>query len=161
MIHDLTFQNFIRRRECSLHLVIYNTIVFQWSFRLFQMIVPAFLTENLFSFIDIRIEYRIQINMHQILEILIIAACYRVAGFVRISHCIQKCVQRSFYQFHKRIFKWKFPGSAEYAVLQDMRNTCTVLRRCTECDIKYFVLIIILDQHDSGTCFLMTQKPAF
>ena len=46
--------------------------------------------ENLFSFIDIRIKYRIQINMHQILKILIIAAGYRIAGFIRISHGIQE-----------------------------------------------------------------------
>ena len=67
------------------------------------MIVPAFLTENLFSFIDIRIKYRIQINMHQILKILIIAAGYRIAGFIRISHSIQERIQRTLYQFYERI----------------------------------------------------------
>ena len=103
MVHDLTLQNLIRRRKCPLHLIVYNTIIFQRSFRLFQMIVPAFLTKNLFSLINIRIEDRIQINMHQILEILIITACYRIAGFIRISHGIQECVQRTLYQFHKRI----------------------------------------------------------
>ena len=47
----------------------------------------------------------------------------------------------------------EFSGTAEYTVLQDMCHTCAVLRRCAECDIKYFILIIILDQHNSCTCF--------
>ena len=38
--------------------------------------------------VNIRIKYRIQIDMHQVLEVLIIAACYRITGLVRISHCI-------------------------------------------------------------------------
>ena len=75
------------------------------------MIVPAFLAENLLFFIDIRIKYRIQIYMHQVLEITVIAACHRITGLVRISHGIQECVERAFNQFYKRIFQWKFPGA--------------------------------------------------
>ena len=54
------------------------------------MVVPAFLTEDLFFFVNIRIEYRIQIYMHQILEIPVITACYRVAGLIRIGHGIKE-----------------------------------------------------------------------
>ena len=104
MVHDLTLQNLVRGRKCTFHFVIYHTIIFQWSFWLLQMVIPSFLTENLFSLIDVRIKYRIQIHMHQILEILIITACHRIAGLVRISHGIQERIQRTFYQFHKRIF---------------------------------------------------------
>ena len=54
--------------------------------------MPAFLPENLLLFIDIRMEYCIQIDMHQILKVLIITACYRIHGLVRIGHGIQKGV---------------------------------------------------------------------
>ena len=125
------------------------------------MVVPAFLTEDLFFFVNIRIEYRIQIYMHQILEIPVITACYRVAGLIRIGHGIEEGIERSFYQFHKRILKRKFPGAAQYTVFQDVGNTGAVLWRCTECNVKNFILIAVLDEHDSGSCFFVFEKPSF
>ena len=125
------------------------------------MVVPAFLTEDLFFFVNIRIEYRIQIYMHQILEIPVITACYRVAGLIRIGHGIKEGIKRTFYQLHKRILKRKFPGAAQYAVFQYMGNTCAVFRRCTECNVKNLILITILDEHHSGSCFFVSQKPSF
>ena len=125
------------------------------------MVVPAFLTEDLFFFVNIRIEYRIQIYMHQILEIPVITACYRVAGLIRIGHGIKEGIKRTFYQFHKRILQRKFPGAAQYAVFQDVGNTGAVLWRCTECNIKNFILIVVLDEHHSGSCFFVSQKPSF
>ncbi len=50
--------------------------------------MPAFLHKYFLLLIDIRIENRVQINMHQILKILVIAACYRIYRFVRIGHGI-------------------------------------------------------------------------
>ena len=146
VIHNLPFQNFIRWGESTFHLIIYNTVIFQRSFLLFQMIVPAFLTENLFSFIDIRIKYRIQINMHQILKILIIAAGYRIAGFIRISHGIQERIQRTLYQFYERILRREILRSTQYGMFHDMWYSGTVWRRCTESDIEYLVVIIIFYQ---------------
>ena len=107
------------------------------------MIVPALLAENLLFFVNVRVEHRIQIHMHQILEIPVITAGYRVAGFVRVGHGIEEGIERSFYQFHKRILKRKFPGAAQYAVFQDMSN------------------IAVLDEHDSGSCFFVFEKPSF
>ena len=125
------------------------------------MVVPAFLTEDLFFFVNIRIEYRIQIYMHQILEIPVITACYRVAGLIRIGHGIKEGIKRTFYQLHKRILKRKFPGAAQYTVFQDVGNTGAVLWRCTECNVKNFILIAVLDEHDSGSCFFVFEKPSF
>ena len=99
--------------------------------------------------------------MHQILKITVIAASHRITGLVRISHGIQECVKRAFNQFYKRIFQWKFPGATQYTVFQNMCHTCAVLWRCAECNIKDLVLIVILDEHYSGSCFFVAQKPAF
>ena len=99
--------------------------------------------------------------MHQILEIPVITACYRVAGLIRIGHGIKEGIKRTFYQLHKRILKRKFPGAAQYAVFQYMSNTCAVFRRCTECNVKNLILITILDEHHSGSCFFVSQKPSF
>ena len=87
-VHDLPLQHIIRRRKCSLHLVINDTVDLQFFLVTFQLIMPAFLPENGFIFINIRVKYGIQIDMHQVLEILVIAACHRVYGLVRIGHGI-------------------------------------------------------------------------
>ena len=125
------------------------------------MIVPALLAENLLFFVNVRVEHRIQIHMHQILEIPVITAGYRVAGFVRVGHGIEEGIERSFYQFHKRILKRKFPGAAQYTVFQNVGNTGAVLWRCTECNVKNFILIAVLDEHDSSSCFFVFEKPSF
>ena len=103
-IHDLSFQNLIRRGKSSLHLIVNNSVIFQRSLCIFKLIAPSLLAEDLFFFVNIRIKNSIQVHMHQILEILIVAACNRIAGFIRIGHCIEKCVKRTLYQLHKRIF---------------------------------------------------------
>ena len=85
---NLPVQNLVRGRKCSLHLIVYNAIVGQRTFFILKMIAPAFLTEDFFFLIDIGIKNSIQIHMHQVLEILVIAACYRIAGLVRVGHGI-------------------------------------------------------------------------
>ena len=85
---NLPVQNLVRGRKCPLHLIVYNAIVGQRTFFILKMIAPAFLTEDFFFLIDIGIKNSIQIHMHQVLEILVIAACYRIAGLVRVGHGI-------------------------------------------------------------------------
>ena len=55
--------------------------------------MPALLPEDFFVSVDVRIENRIQIDIHQILKIRVIAAGNRVNRLVRICHGIQKCIQ--------------------------------------------------------------------
>ena len=87
-VHDLPLQHIIRRRKCSLHLVVDHTVDLQLFLVTFQLIMPAFLPENGFIFINVRVKYRIQIDMHQVLEILVITACHRVYSLIRIGHGI-------------------------------------------------------------------------
>ena len=93
IIHDLSVQHLVRRRKCPLHLIIYNTIIGKRTFLLLQMVVPSFLTEDLLLLINVRVKNRIQINVHQILEILVITAGYRITGLIRVGHGIQEGIQ--------------------------------------------------------------------
>ena len=159
-IHDLPFQNVIRGREGSLHLIVNHSADRQRAFRIFKVIVPAFLAENLFFFVNIRIEHGIQIHMHQILEVLVIAAGYRITGLVRVGHGVQEGIQRPLYQFDKRIFQGEIPRSAQDAVLRDMGHAGGILRRCPESDVEHLVFVVIFDQHDSGSCLSVTEQSA-
>ena len=93
IIHNLSVQHLVRGRKCSLHLIIYNTIIGKRTFLLLQMVIPALLAENLLLLINVRVKNRIQINVHQILEILVITAGYRITGLIRVGHGIQEGIQ--------------------------------------------------------------------
>ena len=111
-IQDYPVQHSLRRGKRPLHLVVNNTVVFQVRIRAVQFITPALLAEDFFVLVDIWIEYRIHIYMHQILEILVIAARNRINRLVRIGHGIQKSVQGTFHQFYERVLNREVPGTA-------------------------------------------------
>ncbi len=155
---DLSLDQLLRRRKDSLHLIKYNTVIGQRSIDGIQMVVPALLLKDLLFIVNIWIKYGIHIYMHQILKILIIAACYRINGLIRVSHGIQKRVQRSLRQFNKRIFYRKLFRSAEYRMFYNMRYTCRIFRRSAESDGKYLIVVRRLDRCDFGFGFVMFQK---
>ena len=157
-VHNFPLQNFIRGRKSTFHFIVYYSIVSQWAFFILKVVAPAFLTENLLFLINIRIKYSIQIYMHQILEILIITACNWITGLVRISHCIQECVQRALYQLYKWILQRELAGATQNAVFQDVWYTCAVPGRCAKCNGKYFILVIVLNKNKSCACFFVAYQ---
>ena len=155
-IQDHTVQNTIRWRKSSLHLIINNSVIRKLPICFLQVIIPALLPEDLFVFINIRMQNCVHIHVHQILKILFITACNRIYCLVRISHRIQKGVQRSFYQFHKRILGRKLFRATQNSMFHDMWHSGTVRCRCAESDIKYFIFIIIGDQKHPRTTLFMS-----
>ena len=87
-ILDHTVQHTFRRRKRSLHLIVYNSRQLQFLIRCIQFITPSFLTKRFILLVNIRIKYRVHVDMHKILKVFIIAACYRINCLVRISHRI-------------------------------------------------------------------------
>ena len=102
-------------------------------------------------------KYRIQINMHQILKIFIVTACHRINSLIRISHCIQECIQRSLCQFDKGILYRKILRSFQYGMFQNMRYAGTVSRRRPKTDIEHLVLILVGKKRKPCTRFFMTH----
>ena len=121
-IEDRSAEDLIRRRKSALHLVIDDAVVPERIFRFLQLIMPALLAEDLFILIDIRIEDGVQIDIHQVLKIPVVAACHREDRLVRISHGVEKCVHGPLDEFDKRILQRKFARTAENRVLDDMRH---------------------------------------
>ena len=160
-IQNHPIQHTVRRRKCALHFIVYHAVIRQFPVLVLQLVAPSLLAEDFFMLINIRMKHGIHIDIHQILKILIITACDRIHRLIRIRHGIQKGVQRSFDQFHKRILSREFLRSAEYRMLHDMRHTGTVLRRCAECNVKDFVIIIIGNQQHSCPALFMLQKCTF
>ena len=89
-IQDHSVQNALRRGKRPLHFIIDHSIVLKLSLRRVQFIAPSFLPENLFMLINIRIQHRVHVYMHQILKILVITAGNRIHCLIRIGHRIKK-----------------------------------------------------------------------
>src|SRR5262252_57048 len=101
--------------------------------------MPALLLEDLRR--QARMEHRIEIHVDEVVEVLNILACYRIAGLVRKRHGIEKSVERALQQFDKRLFDRIFARSAQYRVLQDVGDTGGIRRRSTESDAEHLVFI--------------------
>ena len=99
---NLSPQNAVRVGERSLHLIVNDTVIDQLVL-IVQLVMPALLTENRLVLVGVRIENSVQINVHQVLEILVITARNRIYGLVGIGHGIQEGIQGTLCQFHKRI----------------------------------------------------------
>ena len=77
----------VRGGQRALHLIVNNAVVNKLSL-VVKLIMPALLTENLLPAVNVGIEHRIQVHMHQVLKILVIAACHRIKSLVGVSHGI-------------------------------------------------------------------------
>ena len=87
-VQDHPVQHALRRGERSLHLIVDHAADLQVRVRTVQLITPSLLAECLVALIDVRIKHRVHIHMHQVLEVLVIAARHRVHGLIRVGHCI-------------------------------------------------------------------------
>ena len=117
--------------------------------------MPSLLLENFLFLVYVGIKNRIQIHMHQILEILIIAARNRINCLVAVRHGIKKRIQGTLDKLHKRILHRKILGTAKNGMLYNMRNTCGICWRCAKADVKHLIFIIIAQKRDSCPCFFM------
>ena len=112
---NLIIQHIIRGRHHALHLIVNNTV--DQNLRclptiggiLLHLVMPALLPENILIGIDVRMEYSIQIHVHQIGKILLIGGGHRIHRLVRVRHCIQEGIQRSLHNLNERILDRKIP----------------------------------------------------
>ena len=119
--------------------------------------MPAFLLKDHLFFVDVGIKDRIQIHIHQIAKILVIAAGHRIHRFIRIGHGIQEGIQGSLGQFHKGVLYRILSRTAEHAVLNDMGHASRVCGWRTKTDIKDLILVVIGKKGDPGAGLFMPQ----
>ena len=139
--HDAAAEQIIRRRERALHLVVDNAAVTERRTRIVQFVMPALLHEHLRILTHRGVKYRVEIDVHQILEIARIAARHRVHRLVRERHRVQERIERALHQLHKRLFERILARPAEHRVLNDMRDARIVRRRRAEADRKDLVVV--------------------
>ena len=122
--------------------------------------MPAFLFENAFLPVNIGIQDRVQIHVHQVFEIRIIAAGDRVDGLVGIGHGVEEGIERALGQLNKRILDREIPGSAQDGMLHNVGHAGGILRRGPEADIEDLVLILRGQEDDPGPGLNMAEQVA-
>ena len=157
-LQRFVFQISVRRRINALHLVIYNAVVAQLAIKAVNIIMPALLTQSIFVFINQRIKNSVQINIHQVMEVLIVATGNRINRFIRISHSVQKGVQRALHKVDKRLLQMIFARAAERGMLQNMCHACIICRRRSKGNRKHLVVIIIRKIEKAGAALLMLHN---
>ena len=163
---NLIIQHIIRGRHHPLHLIVNNTVdqnlrcLLTVGGILLHLIMPALLPENILIGIDVRMEYGVQIHVHQIGKILLIGGSHRIHRLVRVRHCIQEGIQRSLHNLNERILDRKIPRPAQNRMLNDMSDSRRIRRRCTERNVKDLVAVLVRQKRDSRPALLMPQHIA-
>ena len=157
-LQRFVFQISVRRGINALHLVIDNAVIAQLAIKAVNIIMPALLTQSIFVFINQRIKNSVQINIHQVMEVLIVATGNRINRFIRISHSVQKGVQRALHKVDKRLLQMIFARAAERGMLQNMCHACIICRRRSKGNRKHLVVIIIRKIEKTGAALLMLHN---
>ena len=118
--------------------------------------MPALLLEDLLPVINVGMKYGIQIDIHQIMKILVIAGRYRIDGLVGIGHGVQERIERTLGQLNEGILCGILLRSAENGMLDDMLDPLGIVGGSPETDGEDLVGILISNHHDPGAGFLMT-----
>ncbi len=139
--HRQIFHDGFRLGKRALHFVVDDAVVRERRLTALQLIMPAFLHQNLRIFQTFRIKDRVKIHVHQVSEIFFIAARDGIHRLVRPRHRVQKRIERSLGQLDEGFFQRKFPRTAERRVLHDVRRALGIVRRRAKRDVKHIVVI--------------------
>ena len=92
-VHDAALEQVVRRGERALHLVVDDAAVRERVLRLLDLIVPALLHEDLRVLAHVRVEDGVEVDVHEVLEVLVVAAGHWVHRLVRIRHRVEEGVE--------------------------------------------------------------------
>jgi len=118
--------------------------------------VPALLLKDVR--VKAGVKNRIKIHIDEVVEILDVLTGNGVARLVRIGHGIEKGLERTFQEFHKRLFQRVFPRAAENGMLQDVGHPRGVWGRRPKGDPKNLVLVVIDEGQEFTPCAAVAKK---
>ena len=125
----------------ALHLVEDHTFVGHVAVRGFELVVPALLLEGVLG--QARVEDRVQVDVHEVVEVLHVGRGHGIAGLVRKGQGVQEGLERSLEQFHERLAHRVLVRAAEHRVLQDVGHARGILGRRAERDAEDLVLVVV------------------
>ena len=157
-VHDAALEQVVRRGERALHLVVDDAAVRERILRLLDLIVPALLHEDLRVLAHVRVEDGVEVDVHEVLEVLVVAAGHRVHRLVRIRHRIEEGVERALDELDERLLERVLARAAERRVLNDVRDARIVDRRRTERDREDLIVVIVLEEEQARAALLVLER---
>jgi len=103
------------------------------------------------------VEDGIAVHIGQVEEILLYIAGQRIDCKIRIGHRIKKSSHAPFQHLDKRILDRILARAAQYGMLQDMRDSGVIGRRCAERNGKQILFIIVGQMKKTSTGILMNR----
>ena len=141
----------------ALHLVEHNAVIAQraraqargaavalalGTFRQVQLVVPALLLKNGGLGIDGRVEHRVQVHVHQVVQILLVGGGNGVDGLVGVGHGVEERLHGALDQVDKRLLDGKLGRSAQHRVLKNMEHAGGIGRRRLKANGEGLVLVV-------------------
>ena len=139
----------------ALHLVEHHAVIAQralaqaggaafalGALRQVQLVVPALLLKNGGLGIDGRVEHRVQVHVHQVVQILLVGGGNGVDGLVGVGHGVEERLHGALDQVHERLLDGKLGRSAQHRVLKNMEHAGGIGRRRLKANGKGLVLVV-------------------
>ena len=150
----------------TLHLVEHHAVIAQralaqargaavdlGALRQVQLVVPALLLKNGGLGIDGRVEHRVQVHVHQVVQILLVGGGNGVDGLVGVGHGVEERLHGALDQVDKRLLDGKLGRSAQHRVLKNMEHAGGIGRRRLKANGKGLVLVVACQvQQASARC---------
>ena len=139
----------------ALHLVEHHAVIAQRALvqargaavalgvlRQVQLVVPALLLKNGGLGIDGRVEHRVQIHVHQVVQILLVGGGNGVDGLVGVGHGVEERLHGALDQVDKWLLDGKLGRSAQHRVLKNMEHAGGIGRRRLKANGKGLVFVV-------------------
>ena len=104
--------------------------------------MPAFLLKNGGFGIDGRVEHRVQVHVHQVVQILLVGGGNGVDGLVGVGHGVEERLHGALDQVDKRLLDGELSRSAQHRVLKNMEHAGRIGRRRLKANGKSLVLVV-------------------
>ena len=138
----------------ALHLVEHHAVIAQralaqaggavaaFALRQVQLVVPALLLKNGRLGVDGRVEHRVQVHVHQVVQILLVGGGSGVDGFVGVGHGVKERLHGALDQVHERLLDGELGRSAQHRVLKNMEHAGGIGRRRLKANGKGLVFVV-------------------
>ena len=142
----------VRGSQRALHLVVHHA-----AHGAVGVPVPAFLLEHALVHHGQRAEHRVQVHVHQVLEVGLVGGGKRVYGLIREGHRVQEGRHAAFQQLQERRSDRVFFAARQHRVFQNVEHSGVVGRKGAEADAERLVDIFIFHQQHGGTAHIVGE----
>mmetsp|Transcript_12747 Transcript_12747/g.39947 ORF Transcript_12747/g.39947 Transcript_12747/m.39947 type:complete len:218 (+) Transcript_12747:2608-3261(+) len=125
----------------TLHLVEDHALVHKGVLLLLNLVMPALLCEHERVVHGPGVQHRVEVDVNEVVKVLEVAACDRVASAVGEGHGVQERLQTALQELDEGLLKGILAAAAKDRVLEHVGDAVGVFRGCAEHHTKGLVLI--------------------